>query len=275
MLSVGFGMSEFQDVVDDLPAQAYEPTLQQLWMLRQPDTLGTFVMAGNPPRFLSDTWKGDSGGALLVPNATDPSRDMQFGIVSNGMYGAPGYYTDVSNFTAWIARGQQLLLDANGQGPDYHIKRIPSCASTTNNYCVYCNSQGERLTCVDKTPCHIAYQGQTQLLLRCNDEEFDAGPRASSGCFRAIQYTDRTGYGQGPGILGNQTFTLQAALGARLPNNTSPSCSAAAPFVLKACPGASPAPSCVPGARALTGLESGCCACRRVRAATPVSLCGT
>lgn len=34
-------------------------------------------MAGNPPRYLTDTWKGDSGGPLLLPNATDPSRDMQ------------------------------------------------------------------------------------------------------------------------------------------------------------------------------------------------------
>lgn len=53
------------------------PRLVQLWMLRQPDAGGTFVMAGNPPNFLSDTWKGDSGGPLLVPNTTDPSRDMQ------------------------------------------------------------------------------------------------------------------------------------------------------------------------------------------------------
>ena len=33
---------------------------------------------------------------------------MQFGIVSNGMFGQPGYYTDVSLFSAWIARGQQV-----------------------------------------------------------------------------------------------------------------------------------------------------------------------
>ncbi len=76
---------------------------------------------------------------------------------------------------------------------------------------------------------------------------------------------------QGPGILGNRTFTLQAALGARPPNDTHPSCPAPAPFVLKACPGAAPAPVCVPGARSLTGLESGCCACRRTRATVPVS----
>lgn len=75
---------------------------------------------------------------------------------------------------------------------------------------------------------------------------------------------------QGPGILGNRTFMLQAALGARPPNDTYPSCPAPTPFVLKACPGAAPAPVCVPGARSLTGLESGCCACRRTRATVPV-----
>lgn len=32
----------------------------------------------------------------------------QFGIVSNGMYGQPGYYTDVSRYAAWITRGQQV-----------------------------------------------------------------------------------------------------------------------------------------------------------------------
>lgn len=53
------------------------PRLVQLWMLRQPDAGGTFMMAGNPPQFLSDTWKGDSGSPLLVPNTTDASRDMQ------------------------------------------------------------------------------------------------------------------------------------------------------------------------------------------------------
>lgn len=107
---------------------------------------------------------------------------------------------------------------------------------------VYCNSDGERLTCVDKTPCYMSYQarlqvaiylpaccnwcpcrdqhshqphrcrtgashipkhpwrfavqGQTKLLLRCNDPEFQAGPRAPSGCLKSIQYLDQTGYGQ-------------------------------------------------------------------------------
>lgn len=161
-------------------------------------------MAGNPPNFLSDTWKGDSGGPLLAPNTTDPSRDMQarvaraswpalqlpgcgrasqschlpsyvhrhprcfdgtgqserhnpllppplhmppagcppscamqFGIVSNGMYGQPGYYTDVSLFSSWIARGQQV----GGRGaeqaiaqPGAHGSFAPQgCASSPNS----------------------------------------------------------------------------------------------------------------------------------------------
>ena len=127
-------VSEFSDEVDSMPAQAYEPVLQQvsqarlpapfmrctacvgerhcsarccrlvstrsgclvnlpsfhatallqLWMLRQPNTGGSFVMAGNPPRYLTDTWKGDSGGPLLLPNASDPSRDMQARGVGTG-----------------------------------------------------------------------------------------------------------------------------------------------------------------------------------------------
>ena len=75
---------------------------------------------------------------------------------------------------------------------------------------------------------------------------------------------------QGPGILGNRIFTLQAALGGQLPTDTSPSCPAPAPFVLRACPGAAPKRVCVPGSHPLTGLESGCCACRRVKATAPV-----
>lgn len=75
---------------------------------------------------------------------------------------------------------------------------------------------------------------------------------------------------QGPGILGNKTFALQAALGARLLNDTFPACPAPAPYVLKACPGAPSSLACVPGSRPLTGLESGCCACRRTRPTVPV-----
>lgn len=38
----------------------------------------------------------------------------------------------------------QLLLEANGLGAEYHIKRVPACANTTNNYC-----ERERLSTLD------------------------------------------------------------------------------------------------------------------------------
>lgn len=68
-----------------------ERVLQQLVMTRQ--AYGgnqTYFLAGNPPLWLSDSWRGDSGGPLLVPGAGDATTDMQLGIVSFGEQGSVG-----------------------------------------------------------------------------------------------------------------------------------------------------------------------------------------
>ena len=71
-----------------------------------------------------------------------------------------------------------------------------------------------------------------------------------------------------------QTYSLKANAGTKRPTPNAFTCSATAPFALKACPGSPASTSCTPGVDSLRGRPDpagawGCCSCRVVKSYTP------
>lgn len=64
----------------------------------------SFICAGGAPG--KDTCKGDGGGPLVCPDANDPTRYQQAGIVAWGIgcgeTNTPGVYANVAMFRDWI-----------------------------------------------------------------------------------------------------------------------------------------------------------------------------
>ncbi|KAL4444084.1 hypothetical protein ABPG75_011821 [Micractinium tetrahymenae] len=79
------------------------------------------ICAGNPPAFRQDACTGDSGGPLYLRNTTSGQDvlvgegvdcdKVDFGVVP----GTPGLYTNVANFTPWIAESAKVLLGVSGR----------------------------------------------------------------------------------------------------------------------------------------------------------------